>query len=1037
MTTGLIAVLFAAVLGAVDFIWGVPAVQPEATVLETKAACHERGRYIGWPTLTRLRSGELVVTFSGDRINHLCPFGKVQAVRSRDEGATWSAPETWIDGALDDRDAGLTELPDGTFVLTWFTYMVARNVAVPEWKAHVDAIPKETVEREFGFFTARSTDGGRTWEERVRTRGTAPHGGILLKDGRLLTATSLRDFDYAREIGGVILEVSEDGARSWKTLAEIPIPADVVYPPRFCEPHVAELPDGKLVVLVRDELEGHPMWQSTSTDGGRTWSPIRKSGFTGLPPHLRVLPDGRLLCTYASRQPGDFGIRARVSADGGETWDAAGEIRLAAANDSDIGYPTTLALKDGSLLTAYYMRERFGQGTSLMTTRWRLGRTGVTSVPPDCPQRSFRLTDGSVVAGRRVTRPAPALFGARDVVTLDWDQFAPCEADFAPDPAAADGIAVCDPLRKVVFPFVLSVNNRDEGSRVERVFGEHSGDFPKDDGRYHLVRVGTLEIKGRPTVKLGSSGRFRAELEALAENPLREVWLSVRNRDGRLYFDRIHLVRPELCEEPATPAVSAAKGRGSVELGPCFRDGCVLQRDLPVCIWGRAEPGAAVEVAFAGQKKRTSADADGRWRVRLDPLPASATPRDLVVTSASGQAVVHDVVVGEVWLAAGQSNMELPLWSNNPHRRDRDGLLVARLTDKPQVRLFKVPTCVSSVPRETAGGAWRHAVPDETIRGEEWAPGAIAWYFATHLEDALRVPVGIVEADVGGTDIDAWTPLSAVAGKPELAYDGKLHGAAGGEKQLPERLWNGMVAPLTNMTFRGVLWYQGCQNILEPQRYAAKMRALYDGWSAAFGKPDLPFYFAQLSSFGDENCGDIAVMEAQQRFAEDEPRVGMAVTCDRGNFHDCHPNEKEVVARRLLAYALKRQYGWSHLRPEPPVVTCFEKAGNAVVLRFDDRGRSWYQYRDDFGVASGIELCGADGTWHPATIAELKVKTFEQYGSRGVIVTTNRLTVSSSAVDDPKGVRYLYGGDRRSTLYCSESNLPLGPFMHMFGKALD
>lgn len=534
--------MFAASLLSVLMVGGVPAVQPAATVFETAVICREPGRYIGWPTLLRRKDGELIAVFSGDRIWHVCPFGKVQAVRSRDGGRSWSAPETWIDGPLDDRDAGLVELADGTLVLNWFTSVFFKNVGVADWKSAYGKIPAEILRNELGFFTMRSTDGGRTWTDRVRTEGTVPHGGVRLADGRLAMATTVKDADD--KPAGIQMEVSSDGARSWQVVSKVPFPLEVS-PTRFCEPHLAELPDGRLLVLVRDEATGNPVWQTTSTDGGRTWSVLRKSGFDGLPPFLTVLQDGRLLCSYASRKPGSCGIRARVSADGGETWNAAGEIRLAACLESDLGYPSTVEFPDGTLYTVYYMRDRLGEGTCLMGTRWKLEENAVSALPPDEPKRVFVLSDGTTVGGCRVRKPVPAFFGTADVEVVEWDDFAPGSAAFVADSAAADGVAFHDPLRPLTYPLHLAVSSRKTGATVERQVSADEATAAGDG--FRIWRIGTARIQGWAIVVLNASWRFYAELPE-GNGTEREVWVSMRLKDGRALFDRLFLVKARFQE---------------------------------------------------------------------------------------------------------------------------------------------------------------------------------------------------------------------------------------------------------------------------------------------------------------------------------------------------------------------------------------------------------------------------------------------------------------------------------------------------------
>ena len=377
--------------------------QPLASLVWTRQICPSKDRYIGWPTVCRRQNGELIAVFSGDRIGHVCPYGKTQMVRSSDDGETWSDPETIHNSAVDDRDAGIIELADGTLVVNWFSSITYSQVVntkgytgvkggttpelIAEYQKHFRAIPKDALIRDVGYFSMRSTDGGRTWEKPVRMIGSVPHGGIQLKSGRLLTigryqngaGNVVKGWDDPRLALGkraLTVEKSDDGARSWQLLTTI-VPNDPYKLEQFHEPHLVELDDGTIIVQFRHHAAGGDQRKRTtlqceSRDGGKTWTPFHPTGILGYPTHLMKLRDGRLLATYACRIPGRIGEWAAVSADGGKTWDAAHEIRLAVGISDDCGYPSTVQLSDGSLLTVYYQRFRPEENPSLMATKWRL-----------------------------------------------------------------------------------------------------------------------------------------------------------------------------------------------------------------------------------------------------------------------------------------------------------------------------------------------------------------------------------------------------------------------------------------------------------------------------------------------------------------------------------------------------------------------------------------------------------------------------------------------------------------------------------------
>ena len=382
---------------------GVPREQSLASLVWTRVICPAKDRYIGWPTVCRCANGELLAVFSGDRRGHVCPYGKVQMVRSSDDGETWSAPITIWNSSVDDRDAGILELADGTLVVNWFsvyTFAKVKDVKgytgvkggttqaiVDEWQACFKAIPRETLIRDVGYFTMRSTDGGKTWEAPVRMLGSAPHGGIQLKSGRLLTIGR-----YYRDSGQVVdgwddprlslgsqaltVEKSDDGARSWQLLATI-TPREPYRLDQLHEPYLIERSDGTILAHFRYHAAGgdqrkRSTLQCESADGGKTWGPLHPTGLFGYPTHLVQLKDGRLLASYGCRIPGRIGEFAAVSADNGRTWDTEHAISLANGRSDDLGYPSTVQLADGSLLTVYYQAFNEGENPSLMATKWHI-----------------------------------------------------------------------------------------------------------------------------------------------------------------------------------------------------------------------------------------------------------------------------------------------------------------------------------------------------------------------------------------------------------------------------------------------------------------------------------------------------------------------------------------------------------------------------------------------------------------------------------------------------------------------------------------
>jgi len=477
----------------------------------------------------------------------------------------------------------------------------------------------------------------------------------------------------------------------------------------------------------------------------------------------------------------------------------------------------------------------------------------------------------------------------------------------------------------------------------------------------------------------------------------------------------------------------------ALELGAPFADHAVLQRGMRAPVWGASAPGVSVTVTFAGQTKTCLAGPDGAWRVDLDPMEASAEGRDIVATARIGgetsSASASDVLVGEVWFASGQSNMECPIWGENSRFRDRKGAMMCAMANQPLVRYVKTPSAWSAKPKRDVRVNWRLMTAASLAAGEK--PSAVGFYFARELHLALGVPVGVVDSTWGGTPIDAWTPREGYADcdksirkfaeyKVKEVFDKAtdvVRPVIYGAPHQPTALFNGMVAAYAPMAMRGFIWYQGCNNSKEPELYCAKMHALYNGWKRAFENESLRMYFAQLAPFRT-NWPEMSA--AQAKFAAEEPNAAMVVLADVGNFDDVHPNEKETVAQRLALHALKRDYGFPIAEDDSPSFRSAVFTNGVATLSFD-HVKAWYVYSPDKSLAAPFELCGADGVWHPARILNFRQNRADGKRVDVFQVDSPDLVVRSDSVPEPLGVRYMYRPRTAGTLY-NEMSLPLGCF---------
>ena len=361
------------------------AAAPTAKVEATKVISMRPHLYHGWPTLTRRKEGELLVVCSGGREAHVCPFGWVEMMRSKDDGKTWCWPRVLMDTAIDDRDAGVCETPQGSLLVTTFTsldYIDYFRKAKPgstgrftdwteekmaAWRAAHERTSAAERERMLGTWMLRSSDGGVTWSAPYRVPVNSPHGPIPLSDGRVIYAGK-RLWHEKRRIG---VADSHDDGKTWRWLAEIPTRDGDDFT-EYHELHIAEAANGHLIAQIRNHNKANQRetLQSESKDGGRTWSTPHPIGVWGLPSHLLRLREGRILMTYGYRRE-PFGNQARLSEDNGKMWSAP----MVISDDGeagDLGYPSTVELDDGSLVTVWYERMKGSPRAVLRQANWRL-----------------------------------------------------------------------------------------------------------------------------------------------------------------------------------------------------------------------------------------------------------------------------------------------------------------------------------------------------------------------------------------------------------------------------------------------------------------------------------------------------------------------------------------------------------------------------------------------------------------------------------------------------------------------------------------
>jgi sialate O-acetylesterase len=463
----------------------------------------------------------------------------------------------------------------------------------------------------------------------------------------------------------------------------------------------------------------------------------------------------------------------------------------------------------------------------------------------------------------------------------------------------------------------------------------------------------------------------------------------------------------------------ASSASAAVTLPRVLGSDMVLQRGLPVPVWGWAEAGEKVTVSFAGQSKTVKAGDDGKWMVKLAPLEASAEAASLTIQGGN-RITLENILVGEVWICSGQSNMEWRLIQGMKGREEVEA------SGHPLIRLFDVPGHTTSpLPREKGAGSWRVCAPKSAS-----GFSAVGYFFGRRLLKELGVPIGLIGSNWGGTRIEPWVPLEgfeSVAELSGLAHQVEQYQSStrvGGSS--PSAIYNSMVHPLTPFAMRGGIWYQGESNGNEGVSYYHKKHALVKGWRKVFQNPDLAFYWVQLANYQRESREPAggegwAKIRAAQTRALDIPGTGMAVITDIGAANDIHPRNKQDVGWRLAQWALNQTYGRNKLVPSGPLYESLEVEGDSIRLSFRHVGKGLMAGRKsgleptrelEEGKLEHFAIAGADRKWFWAEAA----------------IDGDTVVVRSKDVPKPLAVRYAYTmNPARANLY-NRDGLPAGPF---------
>ena len=438
-----------------------------------------------------------------------------------------------------------------------------------------------------------------------------------------------------------------------------------------------------------------------------------------------------------------------------------------------------------------------------------------------------------------------------------------------------------------------------------------------------------------------------------------------------------------------------------------FGDHMVLQRGQPIQVWGTASPGAEVAVVIAGQSAVAKSDATGAWVTTIPALAASG-PHKLEVRCAGASRILSEVMIGDVWLASGQSNMVFALGATNAWADVRGKGTF------PAIRVCKLPGTHAMSPTESFARDVPWAVLD-SARANNFS--AVAYYFATTVQPVVQVPIGVIQASCGGTMAEQWTPEAALrANDPQsrtfadrqkmqarLAADPSAK--TGPMEAGAAALYNGTIHPLHRLKFAGVLWYQGEANTRSKDDYKPRLINLVRSWRELFGQAELPWIVVQLPGFGlPKDDGWMRLQEAQ-RLAAQELNLPLVVTIDQGSKETIHPSNKSEVGRRAGLAALQHVYR-QQIDGSSPRPTSLRFEGGSAVVEFSA------ELSVQGEVIAGFELAGLGGAFAAATAR-----------AAGRVVT-----VRAPGVVEPTAIRYLWVHSPEAVTLFGPGGLPVGPF---------
>lgn len=446
-----------------------------------------------------------------------------------------------------------------------------------------------------------------------------------------------------------------------------------------------------------------------------------------------------------------------------------------------------------------------------------------------------------------------------------------------------------------------------------------------------------------------------------------------------------------------------------LKLPALVSDNMVIQQSAEIHIWGWAEKNKTVEIipSWTNTLVTVNSDGDGKWKTTIK-TPTAGGPYTIRLKSREESITLKNVMVGEVWLASGQSNMEMPIkgYASEPINGNNELILHSK---NPNIRMFTVKRNSSPQPVEDCVGAWKESSPENTPDFS-----AVAYVFAQKLNRVLDIPVGIIHSSWGGTPVEAWTPKEAMERavtaeeKSTFRYNSVENKR---EQDAPSQLFNGMIHPLLNYNIKGVIWYQGESNRNHPEVYQKTFPLMIQNWRQLWYNKKMPFYYVQIAPYGrySGEVNSALLRETQLKTMDLLDHVGMAVTLDIGENQSIHPAEKIKVGERLSYWALAKDYDIQGIQFSGPVYKSHEVDGNKILVSFDHATVGLSSYGASL---NDFEIAGKDRVFHPAKVKILR---------NGIV------EVHSEKVSTPIAVRYGWKNLLTGTLF-NTFGLPASSF---------